>query len=328
MEIQTRLVMVEGVPFTGKSTTSEWITQQLGLNSIEAQWVSEGTLLHRYFPHVVAVLDQEQPLSETVLWENWTAFVDTIKAAPTVFVVDSALSYTAIYPLLAEDRPTHHILAECERIAHLCAPLQPRVIHLTGDTSYLVPASIAERGKAWEEQTVSQAEATPYQQARGRSGIAGAMSLDHDLQALTTTVLESDGWQTLTLSVPPADWAANQQAIVDFLGIAEVPFNHPTVELNVLQSYTGTYTTDDPEAQLKLLSVQMEQDGLILYGPNTQYGPLVPISGTRFHLKATPLDLEFMVEEGLTPRLLLFTSEGKRRVYLRSDATRNMAQAV
>jgi hypothetical protein len=228
--------------------------------------------------------------------------------------VDSALSYVAVFPLLEADRPTDEILAFCNRVADLCAPLQPRVIHLTGDADYLVRASIAERGKGWEEQLVSQSEAAPYQQARGRTGVEGAISLEHDLQALTGRVLES-GWQTLTLNVTPADRPANQRDILDFLGIAEVPFERPTLAQSLLQSYTGTYTTDDPEARLKLLSVQLEQDGLALHGADTRYDALIPLSETRFHLRASPLDFEFVVEEGVTRRLLLFTSDGKTRVY-------------
>jgi hypothetical protein len=101
------------------------------------------------------------------------------------------------------------------------------------------------------------------------------------------------------------------------LGIAEVPFERPTLAQSLLQSYTGTYATDDPEARLKLLSVQLEQDGLVLYGPDTRYDALIPLSETRFHLRATPLDIEFVVEEGVPCRLLLFTSDGKTRLYPR-----------
>ncbi|HEX8684808.1 MAG TPA: hypothetical protein VF707_20995 [Ardenticatenaceae bacterium] len=314
--MQTRLIMVEGVPFTGKSTLSEFVAQQLRLNGTEAHWVSEGMLFQRHFPHVIASFDQQQPVSEAQLWEDWNAFVQAIMAAPAPFVVDSALSYTLVYPLLAEDRPTEEIFAFCNRVADLCAPLQPRVIHLTGDVDYLVRASIAERGKAWEEQLVRQSEAAPYQQARGRTGVEGAIGLDGDAQALTGRVLER-GWQALTLNVTPADRPANQRDILDFLGIDEVPFEHPTFAQSVLQSYTGSYATDDPEAQLKLLFVRFEGEGLALHGPDSRYGALIPLSETRFHLRASPLDFEFVVEEGLACRLLLFTSDGKTRVYLR-----------
>jgi hypothetical protein len=181
MHHQTRLILVEGVPFTGKSTTSEYVATQLNLNSYPAHWVSEGMLLQRYFPHAVTVLDRQQPLSEAVLRAEWRTFVETVLAATTLFVVDSALSYAAVVPLMAEDWPMEAIHAELRHIAALCVPLQPRVIHLMGDVERLVPTSIVERGAGWQEHLVRQAEAAPYQQARGRSGIVGATRFMHDM---------------------------------------------------------------------------------------------------------------------------------------------------
>ena len=105
IHMQTKLVLVEGNPFTGKSTLSEYAALQLGLNGPTGhvvEWVPEGVMLEKYFPHVLAVLDQTQPLSEESLWAEWSAFVQTVESAPTaIFVVDAAISYAAVYPLLA-----------------------------------------------------------------------------------------------------------------------------------------------------------------------------------------------------------------------------------
>jgi hypothetical protein len=148
MNQQSRLILVEGVPFTGKSTTSEDIATQLDLNGYPARWVSEGMMLQHYFPYAMAVLDRKQTVSAAALRAEWRAFVETVQAATSIFVVDSALSYAAVDPLLMEDWPVAAIQAELKHIAELCAPLQPHVIHLVGDVERLVPASIAERGLA------------------------------------------------------------------------------------------------------------------------------------------------------------------------------------
>src|SRR3954449_12564316 len=108
--MQTKLVLLEGNPFTGKSTLSEYAALQLGLNGHAAEWVSEGVMLDKYFPHILPVLDLTQPLSEETLWADWSAFVQTVESAPAIFVVDAAISYAAIYPLLEQDRPHAEIL--------------------------------------------------------------------------------------------------------------------------------------------------------------------------------------------------------------------------
>jgi hypothetical protein len=318
MNQQLRMILVEGVPFTGKSTTSEYIASQLELNGHATHWISEGMLLQRHFPQTMAMLDQQQPLAEAAVRAEWQAFVATALADPRVFVVDSALSYVAIAPLLMADRPLAAIEAELRHIAGLCASLQPQVIHLTGDVAQLVPASIVERGPGWEEHLVRQAEAAPYQQARGRSGVSGATSMLYDSQELTRAALAQDDWPTLTLDVTAPNWAAHRRAILDFLGLAEVTVERPMLDQAVLQSYLGTYSADDPQRVDQVLSVQLEGETLVLHGATMRYGTLLPVSPTRFHLQATPVNIEFQAEDGPAQRLSMITSDGTAHGYRRT----------
>ncbi|HYP40188.1 MAG TPA: hypothetical protein VEX13_07485 [Chloroflexia bacterium] len=328
--MQTKLVLVEGQPFTGKSTLSEYAALQLRLNGHAAEWVSEGVMLGKYFPHVLAVLDPPQPISEESLWADWGAFVQTVKSAPAIFVVDAAISYAAVYPLLAEDRPHAAILAMVTRIAELCAPLHPRVIHLMGDQERLARASIVERGDRWEKQMVDQSDAAPYQKARGRSGVEGAIAFLQETQELMDVVLEAGGWQTLTLDVMSSDREdreTNRRAVLSFLGIDEVQVDPPELAAP-LQAYTGTYAQEDPDdpegnigtGTIGTLEVRMEQDGLVLYQPgiSMRLGPLVPVSSTRFHLTATPLNVEFVVEDGMARQLVLIRSSGTTIAFRRA----------
>lgn len=323
--MQTKLVLVEGNPFTGKSTLSEYAAQQISLNGHKMEWVPEGLMLDKYFPHILAVLDQTKSVSEDSLWADWTAFVQTVKSAPATFVVDAAISYAAVYPLLAEDRPHAAILAQVTRIAQLCAPLNPRVIHLTGDQDRIARASIAERGDKWEKQLIDQSDAAPYQKARGRSGIEGAIAFLQETQELMDVVLEAAGWQTLTLDVSSADRETNRKAILSFLGITEVHVDTPALAAP-LQAYAGTYEQEDlvdPEGNIGTgtigtLEVRIEQGQLVLYQPGMRLGPLVPVSATRLHLMSTPLNVEFVVEEGLARRLVLIRSSGKEVAFRRA----------
>jgi hypothetical protein len=319
--MQTKLVLLEGNPFTGKSTLSEYAALQLGLNGHPAEWVSEGLMLDKYFPHVLAVLDQGQPLSEDMLWADWTAFVQTVTSAPAIFVVDAPISYAAVYPLLAEDRPQAAIFALVTRIAELCAPLHPRVIHLMGDQERLARASIVERGAKWEKQMIDQSDAAPYQKARGRSGIEGAIAFLQDEQDLMDVVLQEGGWQTLTLDVTSTDREdreANRRAVLSFLGIDEIQVEPPVLAAP-LQAYTGTYAQDDlddPDGNIGTgpigtLEVRNEQDQLVLYQPGMRLGPLIPVSASRLHLMSTPLNVEFEVEESTVRRLVIIRSSGK-----------------
>jgi hypothetical protein len=164
---------------------------------------------------------------------------------------------------------------------------------------------------------VRQSDAAPYQQARGRSGVDGAIGFLQETQDLMRVILEDGGWPTLTLDVTTTDWDTNRRAVLDFLGIAEVTVDRPVLSLEELQSYTGTYVRDDPEGSGRTLSVRIEHDTLALHEPRMRVGPLVPVSTTRFHIPATRLDAEFEVEVGTARRLVLLTPDGTAHVYRR-----------
>ena len=153
----------------------------------------------------------------------------------------------------------------------------------------------------------------------------GAIAFLQETQELMDAVLEASGWETLTLDVTSADRETNRRAMLSFLGISEVQVDPPRLPAP-LQAYTGTYTQEDPDdpdgnigtGTIGTLELQIEQDQLVLYQPGMRLGPLVPVSATRFHLTATPLNVEFVVENGMARRLVLLRSSGKTIAFSRA----------
>jgi hypothetical protein len=88
--MQTQLVIVEGVPFSGKSTLGDFAVLQLGVHGSGVEWIPEGVMLYRFFPHVVAVHVQKEALAPALLWADWSSFVQAALASPSSFVVDTA----------------------------------------------------------------------------------------------------------------------------------------------------------------------------------------------------------------------------------------------
>lgn len=319
MNHEIRMILIEGIPFTGKSTTSEYLANQLRLNGHAAQWISEGILFHRHFPQTLVMLDQELPFSKEVWRAEWQAFIEHARAAAEVLVVDSALCYVGVAPPLNMDWPAEQIDEELARIAALCAPLQPRVIHLTGDVERLVPDSIVERGDAWREQLIRQGDSTPYQQARGWTGLEGVTRMLGLTQDLTAAAIARAGWPALSLDVMEPAWDARRHAILDFLELKEVAVERPALTRADLEAYVGDYVPEDPAKDERLILVSLEGETLIMGDPRQRYGPLVPLSPTRFHLQATPIDIEFQAEPGSPQRLTLFRSDGSTEGYRRRE---------
>jgi hypothetical protein len=312
--MQTHLVLIEGVPFSGKSTLSEYVAEQLTLNGAPAQWVHEGVMLRQHFTHVLAILERKEVLSPETLVANWAAFAQAVRESPTAFVVDGALTFAGLWPLLAADLPRSTITEVLGRIAALCEPLRPRVVHLTGDVDRIARESYAQRGPGWQEHSVRQSDSSLYQQTRGRSGTDGVTLFFQDAQALMETVLSEGGWRTLTLDVTAGDRCANLPAVLDFLGLREITPERPAIPPETLRSYGGRYLEETQDEEGEVLTVRLEKGGLALHGPSMRLGALAPITATRFHVTATMLDIEFVAEGGGVEGLVVF-SAGKAYRY-------------
>jgi hypothetical protein len=283
----SRLVLVEGLPFSGKSTLSEFLAEQLTLNGIEAEWVSEGTMLSRYFPGVMHGLEEERPPQPAELRWEWDAFAEAIAASDRTIVLDSAFSYAAVHPLVWLNLQDEAIHRHLRAIRASCQPLNPKVIHLLVDPTITLPASIVERGEVWREHIIGQSDANPHQQAKGLSGLDGAIQLEIECQELTREALES--WDTLTLQVTGDDWPALSRKALDFLGLTHVQPTVVSLAPEVLSALVGEF---ESEAQRRLLVV-LEDGHLELRQKDGRIGPMIPISEHRFHVQASDVDVEF-----------------------------------
>lgn len=304
----SRLVLVEGLPFSGKSTLSEFLAEQMTLNGIAAEWVSEGTMLSRYFPGVMHGLEEERPPQPAELRWEWSAFADTVAAAGRTVVMDSALSYAAVHPLVWLNLPNEAIHRHLRAIRAICQPLNPKVIHMLVDPAIALPASILERGEVWRDHIVGQSDSNPYQKAKGLTGLDGAIQLGRECQELTCETLES--WDTLSLKVTGGDWPALWQQALSFLGLKHVQPSAFAVSHDALSSFVGEF---ESEAQRRLLVV-LEDGRLELRQKDGRIGPMIPVSELRFHVQASDVDVEF---EPSGTSLSVMRRSGKSTLYRR-----------
>jgi hypothetical protein len=277
-------VFVEGVPFSGKSTLSEFIYEQLVLNGVRSTWISEGALFGRYFPGAL-----EPNLTLDSLRAEWKALAEALCAADELSVVDSALSYPGIYAMLALNLTAAEIEQQFHWLRSLFEPLPPRVIYLRSNPRRTVPASIEDRGEAWREQLLRQTEEHAVKRRLDLRGNEGAIALMDEQQQLFTNVVSSTGWTTLTLDVEEGEWSERRRRVLDFLGIQGIEPPPVQIPLEQLASYSGEYESESGNPY----TVVLEKDRLVLYQPDNRLGWLKPRTCSLFHLEASDVDVEF-----------------------------------
>jgi hypothetical protein len=311
MQPRPKLILVEGIPFSGKSTTAEYVATQLQLNGLPAQWVWEIDVLDRFFATSSAVARQYGPGLAEAIRADWAAFITHITASADTFVVDSALSFATVDPLFAANLPPHAIAALMNAIAAECRGLNPYCLHLVVDVDPLLQHSYVERGPGWIAHITSVVNECPYQHQRNRTGTAGVTAFMQEVQALMQELLSAREWNTLTIDTSARDWPAYHQAIAHHLQLHPHPIMAHSVPLAQLHAYRGIYTAVEATSRYEHLEIAGEGTILELRTPTFRLGALIPESDTRFRVQATAMRIAFVLDEQQNHQLLFTAPDGQ-----------------
>src|SRR5215207_7111530 len=131
--MQPQLVFVEGIHFSGKSTTAEYVAAQFQSNGLPEEWLWEINVRDGFFAPSRTAARQQLPNLANIVRADWAKFITFATPAGEIVVVDGMLSYTTVYPLLATDMSQEAIAASVQDIAKECRSLNPTCLHLVGD---------------------------------------------------------------------------------------------------------------------------------------------------------------------------------------------------
>lgn len=216
----TRLILIDGLPGSGKSTTAERITARLREQGIEADLLTEcqeghplnvGGELHpsgsttgqeffeRYTPASL--------ISESL--ERWRQFVEEKERAATVTVAESYPFQNSIRILFQMSAPFELVREYESQVEATISRLNPVLIYFDHSAAAQSLQTIYEqRGAEWTAYFVSVATQCAYAQAKGLQGFDGALTLIEDYQFLMNALVKQflypmqvlrdcrDHWQT------------------------------------------------------------------------------------------------------------------------------------
>lgn len=224
-----RLVIVEGIMGSGKSTTMRFIAQSLQDASHSALPVHERT-----DPHPVRATDGLehwfQPWLDTTTTElaarsirRWAALVEASQADGTIRVMDGQLFHGDLTNLFLMEAQPATLHDHTQALASAIAPLNPLVVYFRQeDVEHAIRTVCEERGAEWVAYQVNWKLAAPYCTGRGFAGLQGLIALYQDYQRLTDTLFERLPLSKLAIENSRQDWPAHHALILQALGLPPV----------------------------------------------------------------------------------------------------------
>lgn len=222
-----RLVIIEGIMGSGKSTTMRFIAKRLQEMGQQALAVHERT-----DPHPVRATDELEhwfepwrdvtpvQLQELAL-AKWAAFVETTQSGATVPVMDGQLFHGDLTNLFLMEAEPALISNYVQTLATVIAPLNPFVLYLwQRDVEQAVRAVCAERGAEWIDYQANWKLAAPYCTRRGFAGLEGLVALYRDYRCTTDTLFEELPFSKLAIENSGRDWPAYEGRILRALQLS------------------------------------------------------------------------------------------------------------
>lgn len=210
-----RLVIVEGIMGSGKSTTTLNIANRLEVSGIPAIGITEGV-----DPHPIR-FDWEVPWSEMPPAElakagiaKWRAYVDTSLTQARISIVDGQLFHGGLTALLLLEADADMIAAYCREIVAVIKPLSPLLIYFhQGDIDSAIRLVSTQRGETWVNYQVKWKLESPYAKRRGLAGLDGLIALYREYRGLTDRLFADLDIPKISIENSRQEWAAYDDII-------------------------------------------------------------------------------------------------------------------
>lgn len=211
-----KLVIVEGIMGSGKTTTVLRATERLRALGIAAIGITEGTN-----PHPIRY-DWDYPWSEvrardlaSAQLAKWRSYAESARAGQRISLVDGQLFHGNLTALFLLEADLNLITMYCRELVAALAPLSPQLIYFRQDN---VDAAIrtvsAQRGETWVAYQTSWKLSSPYAVRRGLTGLDGLIALYRAYRVLTDQLFEDIEVPKLRIENSLQEWL-KYEAMID-----------------------------------------------------------------------------------------------------------------
>jgi hypothetical protein len=230
-----KLIFVEGLPGSGKTTAASWLAARL-----QSERLMVNLFLEHQPEHPLNVGGTFHPSGDTTgeaffqrytpasfvqeSLQRWHTFVRGAVQTDTISVLDSYPFQNTVRVLLQLNATPDDMHEYARQLEALVLPLQPVLLYFTHrdllDAFHHLSTISAQRGTAWTDYVVELVTHCPYAMARRLEGFNGALAVLRDYKQLTDALVRHSHLPRLVLEDGAGGWEGCYQQIEAFLGLA------------------------------------------------------------------------------------------------------------
>jgi len=302
--ISTKLICIDGISGSGKSTTSQRLCLHLIRNGHEARWLYEhGTAnpiwrAEERFRLTESGISDPRIVHDLVV-SRWRKLAADLAGCGRITVMESSLFNTTTNVMLAMNFDEPPIL-DCLR------EVEQAVVGLGAVSIYFYPNDVRQALRAicnerrhdqFEGPLIELFSRTSYAKTHGLCGFEGLVRFFENGRRITDLAFDRFKISKLAIDYSAREWLSYERRITDFLGLPEMP---PILEhIDRPTRFPGRYK--DPDSDSKFV-VAADNQGLYL--DDARRTRLIHEDGTTFYINALWVEITFEEErEGSFQRL-------------------------
>lgn len=293
--VNTKLILIDGITGSGKSTTAQFLAEQVRKNDINVTWYHETQTHHPLgYDEDIEVFHSSDELERFlyVIPRLWEKFVTDVMADDEVHIIESFLLQDTVRILFQNNVDDRIILDFVKKIEAIIEPLNPRLLYFyQKDVEHSVRKIWKRRGSAWKKWFIDSDVLTPYVQESDLSGEHSVIQLWSDYQDFSNQLFKDYSLEKLSIENSNGCWDEYYRIIMNFL---ELDYKDEATSLSIDQklNYCGTYKEKggDMECTIKAINHDIVCD---LIWPNIKVLPKPPLDDKTFYLESFPVYIKF-----------------------------------
>lgn len=296
-----KLILIEGLPGSGKSTTAHHLSRFLTNSDIDNKWWYEEEKNHPVYIYK----DQEEAqyiikdLSDgkynTIInkaLEQWRNFGSYLESTNKIVLIDSCFFGYLSWSLFPFDVPKDVIKEYTLAVEKIIKPFNPCLVYLYQDDVNQALKKICNRREGnMENHLIQAATESPYGKNRYLTGFEGMVKYWEDYRSITDDIFNMLEISKLAIENSEGKYDNYFSRILDHLDLD----SHPVKKVlnQELEEFVGTYYSKDSSS---VCNIENYKDYLIIDGLPYVWKKtkLLPVSSSVFETESLPLTVTFV----------------------------------
>ncbi len=220
MMIDTKLILIEGLPGSGKSTTAQYLADEIAGDDHDCVYYHELASDHPIYMDLGNRLSEEisSPVLRELALVRWELFASTLQPSSPIHIIDSRLwQNTTLLAYLAGE-PVEAVVRNHQRVIDHIQASNPVFIYLDqDDTVKAMNRTFAFREPAWGQRVIEVVEHQKWAVDRGLKGRKACLAALSEWVLVADQLYEQFPCPKIKIMNPHENWEQVYRDIKVFL---------------------------------------------------------------------------------------------------------------